>query len=172
MLYPFFIQSLAIIAVIFFILSFHTKSRRSILIMQLLSLITWATHFYLLSAWTGSVLIVINGMITVLFLFKHKNKIFSKPIILYLSLFVLIIVTIITWQKFYSIFPLLAVISITIAKWQNKSNMIRIISIPASIFWIIYDLFVGSYGSIIAEILIMISIMSSLYQNKNLKNLK
>lgn len=169
MTYQLFIQSLAIIAVIFFIISFQAKSRKNILILQIISITIWTIHFYLLSALTGAVLLVINGIITVLFLFKGKSRKLESPLILYLSLLIFLIATIITWQNFYSLFPLLAVSSIIIAKWQNKTNMIRMLSFPASILWIIYDSFVGAYGSIIAELLIIISILVSLSLNKKNK---
>ena len=162
-----FIQGLAVFAVIFFLFSFHAKSRKNILLLQLLSVIIWAIHFYLLSAWTGAVLITINGFVTILFLFKNKNKKLGNPLILYLSLLILIIFTIITWGAFYSIFPLLAVGSVMVARWQNNIHLIRIISFPTSVFWIVYDLFVGAYGSIIAEVLIITSILISLFRNKS-----
>ena len=163
MIYNLFIQSLAIIAVIIFILSFHRRSRKNILVMQIISLIIWSIHYFLLSAWTGTIILIINLIITFIFIFKSKLK---NNFVLYLSLSLLLIVTIISWEKYYSLFPFLAVSSITIAKWQNKLFNIRLISIPASIFWIIYDSFVGAYGSIIAEILIIISIIASLITYK------
>lgn len=167
-IYQLFVQSLAIFAVILFILSFHTKSRRSILFTQIISLAIWAIHFFLLSAWTGAILMVINGIITIMFLFKEKSYKLSSPIFLYLSLLILVIFTALTWERFYSLFPLLGVSLITIAKWQDNPNRIRTISFFASSFWIFYDLFVGAWGSVIAEILIMGSILISLLFRKKI----
>ena len=167
MIYSFFIQSLAVVAVILFILSFHAKSRKNILLLQLLGIIIWASHFYLLSAWTGAILITLNGLITILFLFKTKNNQLKNPFILYMGLFILLVFTIITWAGFYSLFSLFAVSLIVIARWQNSPRRIRLISFPASIFWIIYDCFVHAYGSIIAEVLILISITLSFFWNSS-----
>jgi len=161
------IQSLAIIAVTLFLISFHAKTRKSILLLQLVGLIIWAVHFFLLNAWTGAVLMIINGIITAIFLFKTDTKKLNNPIILLVALIIFFIVTIVTWTGFYSLLPFLGVSSITIAKWQNHPSRIRLISIPASIFWVIYDSFVGAYGSIIAEVLIILSIILSLLHNQN-----
>jgi hypothetical protein len=166
MLYSVFIQSLAIVAVILFIISFHAKSRKNILLLQLLSILIWAAHFYLLSAWTGAVLITLNGAITILFLFKTKNKWLKNPLVLYFGILLFVIFTWITWGGFYSLFSLFAVILIVTAKWQDNPRSIRLISFPASIFWIVYDSSVGAYGSIVAEVLIIISILISLRNSK------
>jgi hypothetical protein len=52
------------------------------------------------------------------------------------------------------------------AKWQNSPKLIRIISYPVSVLWIVYDVYAGAYGSIVAEVLIMISITISLIVNR------
>lgn len=162
MVYLLLVQALAVIAVIFFLWSFHTKSRKNILLLQLISLVFWGTHFFMLSAFTGAVLIVINGLVTVLFLFKERKPWLKSPLVLYSALSLFTIFTVITWTNFYSLFALFAVGTITFAKWQDIPERIRIVSIPASIFWIIYDFVSGAWGSIIAEILIIISIVISL----------
>jgi hypothetical protein len=167
MISSFFIQSLAIIAVVLFLLSFHAKSRKYILLLQVCSIAIWTTHYFLLSAWTGTALMVLNCIATAVFIFKDKNKVLRSPFILYLVLLLFLMVAILSWTKWYSILPLLAISSITIAKWQDNPQLIRVFSFPASVLWIVYDIFVGAYGSIIAEALIIISIIISLATNKN-----
>ena len=162
-----FVQSLAIIASIFFAISFHARSKNRILMRQLISLLIWGAHFLFLSAWTGLAVMGVNMVVTVVFLFKEQHEWAKKIYILYLSIIVLAIVTFITWTGFYSIFGFLGVGSIILAKWQNDPRQIRLISIFASVFWIIYDLFVGSYGGIISECAFIISIIISLIRNKN-----
>lgn len=158
-------QLLAIIAVVFFLLSFHARSRKGILTLQLLSLLVWGTHFFLLSAFTGAALIVINGLVTILLLLKEKSKKLRNPVVLYLSVLVFSIFTFLTWKSIYSIFPFLGVCTITFAKWQDVPKKIRMVSIPASVFWIIYDISAGAWGSIIAEVLIIASISLSVFKS-------
>lgn len=163
--YSFFVQSIAILALGLFAISFHSKTRIGILAWQLLSLVVWVVHFSLLSAWTGAALCVVNAVITGLFLLKAKNgqDDNKSKFVLYGSLLALAVVMLFVWEGYFSIFAFLGVATITIAKWQNNIRFIRLISIVASMFWIIYDIFVGSYGGIISESIIILSVVASLF---------
>jgi hypothetical protein len=162
MIYDYFVQSLAVIAVIFYLASYHAKTRKGILAIQSIGALIWTTHFILMSAWTGALMTLTGGAFTIVFLFKGKNKFLSKDIVMYVSILTLGIFTYITWTGIHSLFPFLGVSSIMFAKWQNKPNTIRALCIPNSVLWIFYDLVVKSYGSIIAESLIIGSILLSL----------
>lgn len=76
------------------------------------------------------------------------------------------IATIATWEGFFSIFALFGILFIILSKWQDKPKLILIIGIFASIFWIAYGAFVGSYGGITAEIIIILSILISLFRKQ------
>lgn len=164
-LYQIFVQSIAIIALGLFSFSFHTKTRRGILLFQLVSFVAWFLHFYLLSAWTGAALIAVNAIITIFFLYKDDKKWINNYIFLSASIFFLALATFLTWQGYFSFFAFLALSSITLAKWQNNPDAIRKISILASLFWITYDAFVGSYGGIVSEVVIITSILFSLMRH-------
>ncbi len=121
----------------------------------------------MLGAWTAVALNVPNCLMTILFMFKDKYKWAKSNIIIYTCILIFILTTIYTWEGFYSLFALFAVIIIVIAKWQDKVSKIRTIALFASIFWILYDYFVGSYGGIVAESIIFLSILISLiFSNK------
>ncbi len=162
-----FVQSLAVIASVIFAVSFHARTKSRILLWQLLSLFVWILHFLFLHALTGASLIGVNAIVTIIFLFKEKHAWAQKSYILYLSLLVLAVMTYLTWSGFYSVFGFLGVASIIIAKWQNSPRQIRWISIFASLFWIIYDSFVGSYGGIVSECAFIVSIVISLIRNRH-----
>ena len=164
--YQIFIQSIALLALAGFAASYHAKTRRGILFIQVLSLCAWLIHFLLLSAWTGAMLNAINIFITAAFLFKDK-KIWVKSNYFFTSaILILTAATAATWQGFFSLFALLGVYLATLARWQDKTKMIRFIAIFSGISWIVYDIFVGSYGGIIAELVIIFSIMLSLMRKK------
>ncbi|MEK6918695.1 MAG: YgjV family protein [Nanoarchaeota archaeon] len=160
------IQSLAIIALGLFAISYHAKARWKILLFQAIALLFWITHFLLLSAWTGASMNIINIFVITLLIFKTKKKWIRSNITLYSIILVFIIATIITWQGYYSIFALLGIIFMTIARWQDKTINIRYLALLGGLLWIIYDLFAGAYGSVIAELVIGTSIIISIYRNK------
>ncbi|MES2213661.1 MAG: YgjV family protein [Patescibacteria group bacterium] len=165
------IQSIALVALGLFAFSFHTKTRRSILFFQLMSLIVYCVHFYFLSAWTGVVLVGLHVIITLLLLFKEKYRWIASKYFLVLSIGAMTIATLYVWEGFFSLFALFGISSIVYAKWQSDLNVLRKISVIASIFAILYDAFVGSYGGILAETVIIISIIFSMLNRDNKNSL-
>jgi membrane-bound ClpP family serine protease len=163
------IQLIALFTLAAFAGSFQSKARKEILLWQMLSMAFWIIHYSLLGAWTGTFLVFTNGMITLLFLYKNKNQWASRPWVLYLALGVSILVTIFTWNNFYSIFALAGIMSMVLGKWQDDTKKIKLIGILACLFWILYDIFVGSWGGIIAEIVIMLSATIGLIRSKESK---
>lgn len=163
------IQFVAGVALTAFAGSFHSKTRKGILFWQVVSLLAWTGHYAFLSAWTAAFLTSANVFITVFFIYKDSkcSKRWNNPLILYSSLFILLVVTFATWRGYYSLFALLGISSITVAKWQKQVQHVRFISVLASIFWIIYDLFVGSWGGVVVEVIILISIAVSLIRYKS-----
>lgn len=160
------IQILPIIGVIAFVISFQAESRHKILTLQAFGLGFFVAHFYLLSAWTGAILSFLNIGITIVFILKEKIRLFRKRIVLFLALLVLITATGISWEGFHSIFALLALVLITLAKWQRKPQDIRRVAMLSGLSWITYDAFVRSYGGIVSESIILISEIVSFTRNR------
>jgi len=169
MINNFFIQLIALLALAAFAGSFQSKTRTKILLWQMLSMAFWVIHYSLLGAWSGTFLVFTNGMITLLFLYKNKNRWVSKPWVLFLALGISILVTFFTWNKFYSVFALAGIMSMVLGKWQDDTKKIKLFGILACSFWILYDIFVGSWGGIIAEMVIMLSAIIGLIRNKKSK---
>lgn len=161
------IQSLPVVGVVAFAFSFHAKTRKNILLFQMISLGLLIIHYAFLSATTGLVLSSINVILTTVFIIRDRYSILKSKLTLILSIIILVIATIFTWEGFYSIFALLGITWIFISKWQEDLRKIRMIAILASISWIAYDIFVNSQGGIIFESIIIVSILISLARNKN-----
>jgi hypothetical protein len=126
------------------------------------------THFVLLGAYTGAALSAIAALRLGIFSFKKKNNWISKPIVLWVFMGILIIGTYLTFSTFFGLFALVGGIFATVACWQYNPKKIRFLFIFSHISWIIYDLFVGSYGGAISEAVLGISTISSLLR-KDLK---
>lgn len=159
----FFIQSLAVLSVTFFLISYHCKIRNKILLLQFVGLIFWSIHFALLSAWTGLWLSIANSIFAGIFIFKGEKWVNKK--ILILSFIVFALLTTLSWETF-SIFCFAGVMLHTLARWQTNPQHIRYLAISSQINWIIYDYFIKSYGGIIAETLLLVSVIISIYKNQ------
>jgi hypothetical protein len=166
MFYGIFVQFLAILFLLLFAISYHAKTRKLMLSIQILGSLALIFHFILLHAWSGFAMQTVHLIAIVLFLFKEKRNILKSKFLLCFFFLTYFVFTIITWQGYFSIFAFLGISSGTFAKWQTKPNSIRMILIICGIFWIIYDFFVNSYGGIISESLLLISAVISLIRNR------
>jgi hypothetical protein len=166
MISSFFVQFLAIIGLIIWAASYHFKKRKSILLVQLASFIFWIAHFVLLGAYTGAALASVAALRLAVFSFKKKDNWINKPIILWAFIGVLVIATLLTASAIFSIFALIGGIFATIACWQYNPQKIRFLFIFSHASWIIYDIFVGSYGGAISEAVLGVSTIISLLRKK------
>ncbi len=157
-----FIQLIAIIALVAFAGSFQARTRRSILLWQIISIFFWVVHYFLLGALAGALLIFANGIITIVFVYTESRRWLRSVWTLGISLLLVLGVGVYSWNGYSSVWSLLGVASIIFAKWQINPKHIKLISIIASVFWIVYDVFVGSWGGIVTESVIISSIIVSL----------
>ena len=66
-----------------------------------------------------------------------------------------------TWEAYYSIFPIMGMTAGTVAFWLKDPRQIRIISLIAPPLWFIYSFIVGSYPGMANELFIRSSGSSS-----------
>ena len=147
-------------------LSFYKKEKKEILIMQVISYIFFTIHYYLLNAITGTMCNIL-GLISLVIIYylsvKNKNK---KTIVL-IMIPILLIISLLTYQNIFSIFPIIAVIISLLSFINDNENIIRFIGIISAIGWLIYAIVYHSYVAIIFEIFIIISTVIAYIKNKN-----
>jgi hypothetical protein len=159
-----FVQSIALLALLFHVMSFHGKTRAQIIATQIVAMSLWVLHFSLLCAWTGVAIVSTSVVVAVCLLFKDRWKFVNTLIFTVLVFTVQAVVTALVWESIYSAFVLLGAWTATTSRWQTKEQRIRILAAVASVFWISYDLSVGSYGGFAAELAIIGSTLLSLRQ--------
>lgn len=167
--YDIFVQSIAIFALFFFVSSYQAKTRNRILLITIFGIILITIHFVLLKAWTGAFINGLNILITATFILKEKYKKLDSKILLYSAVTLLTLATFYSWEGFYSIFALVGILLVTIARWQNNLQHIRYIAIVAGLSWIAYDYFVGSIGGIAIECFILVSLIVSIVRGGKVK---
>jgi len=67
-----------------------------------------------------------------------------------------------TWTGMLDILPMLGMILTSIAWGIEKAWLVRLISLPSSPLWIIYNLSKGSMAGAFTEVFVMISIISAM----------
>ena len=149
--------------------SYFKKKKKKILFIQILAYIGFTTHYILLDALTGSVCNVL-GFIALILIYFFSNDEKKKKILVLLLIPLLIIMSFLSYENIFSIFPVFACL-ITFNSFLSKDvNKIRFIGIISAVCWLIYAIIHMSYSAIIFEVLTVIATIAAYVKNKRVKN--
>lgn len=155
------VQLIGFAAVVIAFLVFQSNKRPRMLLLQSSAGILWVVHFFLLGAFTGSALNLINASRNIAYYKAGKNRSLYIP----LSFAALIVTAaVFTWQGPHSLLPMTGALIGTVAFWQTKTHYIRLITVLSPSLWLIYSIKVGSYAAMTAEILMISSIALGIYR--------
>lgn len=140
------------------IVGYQFKSQKIILIFNLISLFMIAIAYYLLSAYTGVAMTIVGVIRDLLFYFNTSDKINKRSIIeLSFITFILIILTIFTYDGPFSLMSVFATYLYTISIWQKSTKVYKILGIPVGITGVMYNIYILSILGIILESISLIS---------------
>ena len=145
--------------------SYFKKEKKQILFMQIISYIMFALHYYFLNGITGTIcnLIGLFALITIFLFEKYNLKL--KNLIAFIFVTILLVVNIIAFQNFYSIFPLIASIIVIISFLLNDEENIRGIGVVSALCWLVYAIVYKSYISIAFEAVTLIGVCIAFIKN-------
>lgn len=177
-----FVQLLGFVAIFVNIISVQFNSYKKIILLKTVGSFLFATQYFLLGAFSGMVMDIIGTIRNIVFTsVVQKNK-STKPYIILFSIitFVLGVSTIIlTWDKsieavskwtdnigfatglavFISILSIIAKLLSTVAYGINNPHKIRMLNLPTSMCWVVYNAVVVSLAGVFNEILVISSII-------------
>lgn len=162
----------SILVFITLIISVCIKERKKSLIVQSISCLLESIYDFIIMAYTGAVLSIVNFIRT--FLFINKNK-FTKVIyILFLFIFegIIIINCIITWGGYISFLPTIGSIIRTYCLWQTKMKLVRISGITTGLFYGLYYTYYHSWFMVAGDLILVIVGIYALYKNNIKKSNK
>lgn len=159
----FYIQLIGLLAFCILVLSFYKKSAVTILTYQITANFAYGVHYFLLGGISGALTSFIGIFRNIVFIKTNKNKKIFAGIFILLYL----IATIIFYEDFYSLFPMIANSSYLISMLKGNKKSLLIGGIINSSLWVLYSLFVNSYVGIITESIIIISNTIQLIRLKN-----
>lgn len=150
--------------------SYYKKEKNKILFMQIIAYIFFTIHYYLLSGIVGAIcnLIGLFALVVIYMCDKYNLKIKSSLSLFFIIL--LIIVSLVTFQNMYSIFPMVASVIVILSFLTDNENTIRQIGIVSAVCWLIYAVVYKSYVGIVFEVVTLIATVISYFKNKNVKN--
>lgn len=151
----------SILAFIALILSICIKDRKKSLFVQSLNCLFEAIYDFIINAFTGAVLSIINVIRTSIF--RQSDKINRKLYVLLLYMFesIIVINCIYTWNGFISLLPTIGSMIRTYCLWQTDMKLVRISGMTTGITYGLYYSYYESWWLVFGDIiLIVISIIN------------
>jgi hypothetical protein len=158
------------------ILSFFSNKRKIVLILLIIHTILYGVHYLLLGALVGFIALMIETLRNIVFYFKGKNHKENSFFILILFFIIFTLTSILTWDGFTKIIPLVASLIVTYGIWQKNLSIYRITSLTCAILYIIYNVinvtYIGMIGEVVIAIFAFIGIIKNDILKKNKKTIK
>lgn len=153
-----------VVAIILFICCYQLKTRRKIIVCNTMSRCFYVLQYLCLGAYSGAILDAIAAVISAIVTKKDTNN--KKFMIISISvLYVLIIgVSIYFYTNIFSVFSFFGVTFELMAFLFTKEKHIRIVSLAAAPFWLIYNFAYMAWSSALGNIFVIISIIISIYR--------
>lgn len=142
-------------------IAFQQKKRRNIILVQIISALLFVAHFTLLGQYTGAALNLIGFFRSVVFINNGKKWARSK---VWLVVFLVLscLAGVFTWTGPFSLLPSVAMVLTTIANWMKSETKIRLITLPSSPCWMIYNFSAHSVAGIVTECVTITSLLISI----------
>ena len=158
-------QVVGIVAVVMFLLSYQQKKRKNIILWNATSRILYIIQYILLGAFEGAALDIMGTVSSIAAQNKDK-KIIKKHLAIWITAINLLIIAVglMLYENIFSLFPIVGVVLHTSAFWISNEKAIRIVSFIGSPFWLVYNLVSCAYGSVIGDVLSMVSIATAMYR--------
>jgi len=149
-------QVFGFLAAAFCILSFQQNKHKNIIALQLLGGISFTIHFCLLgihgekAAFTAAAMNLVDVARSLVYINRGKKWADHVWWVLVFSL-MCVLSCILTWGGPISLLSMGGMILTTISFYLQNPAKVRLVSLPASLLWILNNLFVRSYSGILTE---------------------
>lgn len=155
----------SILVFVTLVLSICIKDRKKSLGAQALSCFFEAVYDFIIGAFTGAFLSIMNFIRT--FIFMQSEKIGKKVYVLVLMIFegIIIVNCIYTWNGYISLLPTIGSIIRTYCLWQTNMKLVRISGITTGVFYGLYYSYYHSWFLVMGDIILLLTSMMSIYKN-------
>lgn len=146
----------SILAFIALFISICIKDRKKSLCVQSLNCFFEAVYDFIISAFTGAILSIINLIRT--FIFINKDK-FSKLIYLIILLFfegIIVINCYFSWTGWISLLPTIGSMIRSYCLWQSDMKLVRISGITTGIFYGSYYIYYKSWFMVLGDFTLLL----------------
>ena len=140
------------------------KDRKKSLGVQSLNCLFEAIYSFIINAFTGAFLSIINFIRTYIFMQseKIKRKIYVFVLIIFES--IIILNCIYTWNGMISLLPTIGSIIRTYCLWQSNMKLVRISGITTGILYGLYYSYYQSWFIVAGDIILLFTSIISIYK--------
>ncbi|MBQ8550997.1 MAG: YgjV family protein [Clostridia bacterium] len=167
-------QAVGIVAMFFNIISYQSKKQSSVIALQLCGGTLFAVNYLLLGATVGGILNILATVRAIVFLFKDKLKADRLPWLFgFIACFIAIYVLNFTLfgkeptatNLIVEILPVIGMTALSIGFRLKNASDVRRCGLVSSPSWLIYNIYAGSWGAIICEIMTLSSIFIGMFRH-------
>lgn len=153
-------------AVVFCLLCYQFRKRKAIIACNVISRVLYVLQYVLLAAFEGAAMDLSAIPASMLAARKHTPFVSKYKIPLWFAgNIAVVVIGWIFWENRISLLPILGVLFEINALWMTKEKHIRLVSLASVPFWMSYNLLCGAYGSVIGNVLMIVSIGTALYRH-------
>lgn len=140
-------------------ISYQQKDRRRLIAGKLCADLFWTVHYLCLGAYGGMIPNFVGIFRELIFINRDRKK--WAACMLWPIAFILLNwgLGIRTFNASINVLPIVASTFVTVSLWLRKPKFTKILSVPVSVAFLVYDLFVKSYVGIVNESLAIFSII-------------
>ena len=167
-------QGIGILAMLFNVASYQSKSQKKIFALQLCGAILFSVNFLMLGAIGGGILNFLSAVRAAVFLYKEKLKADRLPWLfaftaLYITVYILNFTVLKKEPTPYNLavelLPVIGMTALNIGFMLKNAADVRRCGLISSPSWLIYNIISGSWGAIICEVLSLISIILGIFRH-------
>ena len=159
------IRSIGIVALILCVIPFQFKKHKHIVLCKMTSEILFAVQYFLIGpeAYTGAWLDLLSGGRNFLFYKLVEKKRSTTPVIVVFSL-IMIALGAYSWAGWLSLLPIAAKVISTVSYGMKNERLLRFITLPSCILWIVYNVTVGAWEAMLGDALSLCSILIAIWK--------
>lgn len=157
------IQAIGFLALAISLISFQFKKHGQIMLCRTTSELIFALQYILMREWSGAAMDGISIVRNTLYTRLVKKNRSTTPVIIGFCFFV-VIIGIVTFKGIISLLPIISKLLTTISYGMKNERLLRLITLPSCIFWIVYNVYVGSAAGALADSLTLISLLIAMYK--------
>ena len=159
------------VALLLICVSYFCKNKNHFLIYQTIADIGYALAYLFINVWVAGIITIFSSLRCVVFYICENRNIKHKAVSLPIFISIYLIITIMFWQGYSDILPLLTAIMYTVIYAIKHTQTIRYLSIIPSVALCIYNICFRLYSSAILDlfeiIVLIVSIIYFIKKNKN-----